>query len=159
MKKIDFFNISIKERERVPISLIKSQIDLFNSRHIETENNIINKDKIIHEIKDNNIKSEDCNTISIFRRYQNKNIKPLYSKTNTNKQNEMSEEKKKNKFDANSYFNINKFDEKKGLINKNQDKKIGEINDGKQTNPTQKKSDYFEDEKEEKQKNKYFFVS
>ena len=157
IKKIDFFNISIKERERVPISLIKSQIDLFNSRHIETENNIINKDKIIHEIKDNNIKSEDCNTISIFRRYQNKNIKPLYSKTNTNKQNEMSEEKKKNKFDANSYFNINKFDEKKGLINKNQDKKIGEINENKQTNPTQKKSDYFENKKEEKQKNKYFF--
>ena len=94
-KKINYFSLSIKERARNPIRIIKSQINIFNTdiKENNNDNKALNNDKINLEQK-NNTNKDNKDKISPFRRFRiNNNIKTL------------SNQKTQNNFDDNPKLN------------------------------------------------------
>ena len=104
--QIDFFKFTIKEKERRPIRIIKSQDKYLKNKIDKNDNQIIDKDS--NKIQFENKKNEDNNNQiiqkSFFRRYKNNNIKLL----TINKKNEKTEMESKNINDNTTKFNIDK---------------------------------------------------
>ena len=112
IKQIDFFNFTIKDKERQQLRLIKSQDNLFKDKN----DKIVKTEKNNFEMKNRLADNKDKNVISIFWAYKNNNIKTLNNQKIINEKNEKRQETPEINSIDNQKFNIDK--EKENINNK-----------------------------------------